>query len=508
MRAGDRRRRPRARRAASARARARTCASSGSVDDAELARLRADAAIALVPSRSAETFGLAAAEAMAPRPAGRRQPRRRAARAARGRGPGRAGRRTRRWRAPRSRGCAGRSRRAAERGRRPCGRACAPRRSWRGALAEALRRPARPREHARLPRARSATSAALITGITGQDGSFLAELLLEKGYAVTGLVAPTPERAARLLASTCAGASAARACDLLEPETLRRGDRPGCARASSTTSPRPRSCPASWEQPARDAARDRRLVRGDPRGGARRRPRDAGLRGRLGRDLRRGARRARSARTRRAGPSTPYAIAKLAAHQLVGAMRDARRPARELGDPLQPRVRAPAGAVRDAPDHRAAGRDLARPAAGAHARLARRGARLVASPATSCAGAWLMLQQEQRRRLRARQRRGAHGRRVRRAAFACVGLDAERYLRVDPALVRAPERTPSVGDPTKARERLGWRPRVPSSELVERMVRRRPDAALRRASAAGEPARAASQRRLHGVAGRAPRLLA
>ncbi len=37
----------------------------GRVDDAELARLRAGAAIALAPSRSAETFGLAAAEAMA-----------------------------------------------------------------------------------------------------------------------------------------------------------------------------------------------------------------------------------------------------------------------------------------------------------------------------------------------------------------------------------------------------------------------------------------------------------
>jgi glycosyltransferase involved in cell wall biosynthesis len=37
----------------------------GHVDDAELARLRADASIALAPSRSAETFGLAAAEAMA-----------------------------------------------------------------------------------------------------------------------------------------------------------------------------------------------------------------------------------------------------------------------------------------------------------------------------------------------------------------------------------------------------------------------------------------------------------
>ncbi len=37
----------------------------GHVDDAELAALRAGAAIALAPSRSAETFGLAAAEAMA-----------------------------------------------------------------------------------------------------------------------------------------------------------------------------------------------------------------------------------------------------------------------------------------------------------------------------------------------------------------------------------------------------------------------------------------------------------
>src|SRR5659263_550863 len=32
------------------------------------------------------------------------------------------------------------------------------------------------------------TKTALITGITGQDGSYLAELLLEKGYSVYGLV--------------------------------------------------------------------------------------------------------------------------------------------------------------------------------------------------------------------------------------------------------------------------------------------------------------------------------
>ena len=33
--------------------------------------------------------------------------------------------------------------------------------------------------------------AALITGITGQDGSYLAEFLLEKGYEVHGMVRRT-----------------------------------------------------------------------------------------------------------------------------------------------------------------------------------------------------------------------------------------------------------------------------------------------------------------------------
>ena len=55
-------------------------------------------------------------------------------------------------------------------------------------------------------------------------------------------------------------------------------------------------------------------------------------------------------------------------------------------------------------------------------------------------------------------------------AFACVGLEAEQLRARRRGLARAPERTPSVGDPSKARERLGWRPRVDFAELVERMV--------------------------------------
>ena len=36
----------------------------------------------------------------------------------------------------------------------------------------------------------NSNKVALITGITGQDGSYLAELLLEKGYIVHGIKRP------------------------------------------------------------------------------------------------------------------------------------------------------------------------------------------------------------------------------------------------------------------------------------------------------------------------------
>jgi GDPmannose 4,6-dehydratase len=85
-------------------------------------------------------------------------------------------------------------------------------------------------------------------------------------------------------------------------------------------------------------------------------------------------------------------------------------------------------------------------------------------------GAWLMLQQEQPGDYILASGVPHTVAELARAAFACVGLDAERYLRVDPALVRPAERTPSVGDPSRARERLGWTPKVGFEQLVKRMV--------------------------------------
>ena len=56
------------------------------------------------------------------------------------------------------------------------------------------------------------------------------------------------------------------------------------------------------------------------------------------------------------------------------------------------------------------------------------------------------------------------------AAFACVGLESESYLRVDPALVRRPEVTLNIGDPSRARAELGWTPQLSFDDLVGRMV--------------------------------------
>ena len=55
-------------------------------------------------------------------------------------------------------------------------------------------------------------------------------------------------------------------------------------------------------------------------------------------------------------------------------------------------------------------------------------------------------------------------------AFACVGLDWQRYVVQDPQLTRPAEVDLLVGDPAKARRVLGWTPRVSFSELVRLMV--------------------------------------
>ncbi|XXF80094.1 GDP-mannose 4,6-dehydratase [Myxococcaceae bacterium GXIMD 01537] len=55
-------------------------------------------------------------------------------------------------------------------------------------------------------------------------------------------------------------------------------------------------------------------------------------------------------------------------------------------------------------------------------------------------------------------------------AFARVGLDWNKHVIIDPALVRPAEVDLLIGDYAKAKRKLGWEPRVRFRELVEMMV--------------------------------------
>jgi len=56
-------------------------------------------------------------------------------------------------------------------------------------------------------------------------------------------------------------------------------------------------------------------------------------------------------------------------------------------------------------------------------------------------------------------------------SFGCVGLDWQKYVKVDPAFVRPAEVDLLLGDPSKAKRQLGWTPQVTFAQLVERMVK-------------------------------------
>jgi GDPmannose 4,6-dehydratase len=55
-------------------------------------------------------------------------------------------------------------------------------------------------------------------------------------------------------------------------------------------------------------------------------------------------------------------------------------------------------------------------------------------------------------------------------AFAHVGIDPSRHVRIDERFLRPAEVEHLVGDASKAREKLGWTPRTSFDEMIRRMV--------------------------------------
>jgi GDPmannose 4,6-dehydratase len=320
---------------------------------------------------------------------------------------------------------------------------------------------------------------ALITGITGQDGSFLAELLLEQGYAVTGIARGGAQRNDLGCSEHLRTRVDVLDGDLLDPDSLR--DALARARPDELYHlASPSFVPDSWQRPREtieaiagstavllEAIRDefhstRAFVASSAAmfGDTTESPQNEDT---------------------PCAPRSPYAIAKLAAHRLAGAMRE--------HDGLW----VSCGILFNHESERGQPRLAARAATHAAARVKlgladelRLGSPLAVRDwsfaGDAMRGAWLALQRERPDDYVLASGIGRTVSELARTAFACVGLDAERYIRIDPAQARAREPTPSVGDPSRARARLGWQPTLGFEQLVARMV----DAEL----AALQPARA------------------
>jgi GDPmannose 4,6-dehydratase len=83
---------------------------------------------------------------------------------------------------------------------------------------------------------------------------------------------------------------------------------------------------------------------------------------------------------------------------------------------------------------------------------------------------WMMLQQDKPREYVVATGEKHTVRELVELAFAHVGLSADDHIEIDPALIRPAEVNTLCGDATKARDELGWRPEVSFNELVAMMV--------------------------------------
>jgi len=83
---------------------------------------------------------------------------------------------------------------------------------------------------------------------------------------------------------------------------------------------------------------------------------------------------------------------------------------------------------------------------------------------------WLMLQQPEPEDFVVATGRTHSVRQLLEAAFGQLGLDYRDHVEVDPQYLRPADVDQLVGDSTKAREKLGWSPEVDFEELVQMMV--------------------------------------
>jgi GDPmannose 4,6-dehydratase len=307
---------------------------------------------------------------------------------------------------------------------------------------------------------------ALITGISGQDGSYLAEMLLAKGYEVFGLVRGSPAAHYANL-SAIADDVVLLQGDMLDQMTLldaiNRAEPDELYNLAATS-----FVPASWRQPVMTAQFTAvgvtamleaiRITNPEVRvyqassseifGATRESPQNEDTPFR---------------------PHTPYGVAKLYGHLMVSSYRE------RYGMHLCSGIAFNHESPRRPPEFvtRKVTRGAAAIKLGLETEL--RLGDLSATRDWGFAGdfaeaMWLMLQRPTGDEFVIATGVARSVGELAATAFAHVGLEAEDHIVVDPELVRPPESVRLVGDPSKAREQLGWEPRTSFAEMIGAMV--------------------------------------
>jgi GDPmannose 4,6-dehydratase len=317
---------------------------------------------------------------------------------------------------------------------------------------------------------------ALITGVTGQDGSYLAEFLLDKGYDVVGMVRRTShdsyERIEHLLDRIEVVAA-----DLLDQHSLTvvlQETRPNEVYNLAAQS----FVPTSWTQPVLTgeftALGVTRILEAIRLANPKARFYQASSSEMFGK-----AAETPQRETTSFYPRSPYGVAKVYGHWITVNYResyDLFAVSGILFNHESPRrgIEFVTRKVTDGVARIKLGlaKDL---------RLGNLDARRDWGFAGDYVEAmWLMLQQPEARDYVVGTGETHSVRELVELAFGHVGLDYRQYVVSDPRFHRPAEVDLLLADPTKAREELGWKPKVTFPELVAMMV----DADMTRLSAA------------------------
>ncbi|HEV3145672.1 MAG TPA: GDP-mannose 4,6-dehydratase [Gemmataceae bacterium] len=308
---------------------------------------------------------------------------------------------------------------------------------------------------------------ALITGITGQDGSYLAELLLEHGYEVHGIVRRASTENFERIAHLGSKVQLHQA-DLLDQlsiiEVLRQCNPHEVYNLAAMS-----FVPTSWKQPVLTGEftgigvtrvlEAVRLV--DPKGIRFYQASSSEMFGKV--------REVPQKETTPFYPRSPYGVAKVYGHFITVNYRES------YG------MYCCSGILFNHESPRRGKEFVTRKVTDAVARIKLGLAKelklgnLDAKRDWGFAGdyvkaMWLMLQQDTPDDFVIATGETHNVRQLVETAFAYVDLDWQKYVKTDPALIRPAEVDLLIGDPSKAQRILGWRPEVTFQQLVQQMV--------------------------------------